>query len=140
MYLKKQKQEFSVTFRTFGNDLKNVVYEFDQFCKGEHPCFNGRNGMPVVKMDGAKSSKDFRFKAPHEQIAHLYRLGAGINETVMVQSESHERVHKSQINQIDTDDNILLRDHIEIYQTILEVLKKHSVMAIQEDYPAFKES
>ena len=85
IYLKKMKKEFSVVFRNYNaQDLQNVVAEFNQFCKGEHPCFNGRNGMPVVKMDGAKSSKDFRFKAPHEQIAHLYRLGAGINETVMV--------------------------------------------------------
>jgi hypothetical protein len=64
MYLKKQKQ-----------DLKNAVHEFDKFAKGEHPCFNGRNGMPIVKMDGAKGSKDFRFNAPDEQIGHWYRLG-----------------------------------------------------------------
>jgi hypothetical protein len=34
------------------------------------------------------------------------------------------------LDEIDTDDNNVTRDHIEIYQTILEVLKKHSVMAI----------
>lgn len=64
MYLKKNKQEFSVVFRTFGQDLKAVAHEFDKFAKGEHPCFNGRNGMPLVKMDGAKATKDFRFKNP----------------------------------------------------------------------------
>lgn len=61
MYLKKQKKEFSVVFRTFGQDLDEVVFEFDKFCSGEHPCFNGRNNMPLVKMDGAKNTKDFRF-------------------------------------------------------------------------------
>ena len=75
MYLKKQKQEFAVTFRTFGEDLDNTLYEFDKFCKGEHPCFNGRNSMPSVKMDGAKGAKDFRVRAPDEQRAILYRLG-----------------------------------------------------------------
>ena len=64
MYLKKNKREFSVVFRTFGQDLKAVAHEFDKFAKGDHPCFNGRNGMPLVKMDGAKASKDFRFKNP----------------------------------------------------------------------------
>jgi hypothetical protein len=46
MYLKKTKQEFAICFRTFGQDLKKVVFEMDKFAKGEHPCFNGRNGMP----------------------------------------------------------------------------------------------
>jgi hypothetical protein len=46
MYLKKQKKEFAISFRTFGVDLEDVVYEFDKFCKGEHPCYNGRNNMP----------------------------------------------------------------------------------------------
>ena len=66
MYLKKNKQEFSVVFRTFGHDLQNAIHEFAKFAKGAHPCFNGRNGMPVVKMDGSKGSKDFRFKAKDE--------------------------------------------------------------------------
>jgi hypothetical protein len=78
------------------------LYEFDKFCKGEHPCFNGRNSMPSVKMDGVKGAKDFRLRAPEEQRAHLYRLGEGLNETVMVQSATHQRVKsKDEINQID---------------------------------------
>lgn len=140
IYLKKQKQEFAVVFRTFGQDLKLVVHEFDKFARGEHPCFNGRNGLPLVKFDGSKNSKDFRFKCPEEQIGTLYRLGAGINEAVMVLGENHERVDHSQINHIDSDENTVIRDHLEIYQTILETLKKHSVMAIQEDFPAYKAS
>lgn len=138
MYLKKQKQEFSIAFRTFGVDLNKVVYEFDKFAHGEHPCFNGRNGMPVVKFDGGKNSKDFRFKCPEEQIAHLYRTGPNVNETILVQSKDHKRVSKEEINHIDTDETTVIRDHLEIYQTILEVLKQHSVMAIQDDYPAYK--
>lgn len=83
MYLKKQKKEFSIVFRTFGADLDNVVYELNRFSNGDHPCFNGRNNTPLVKMDGAKNSKDFRFKAD-EQRAQLYRQGEGINEVLMV--------------------------------------------------------
>ena len=62
IHLKKQKQEFSVVFRTFGSDLENVVLEFNKFCQGEHPCFNGKNGTPNFRMDGHSHSKDFRFK------------------------------------------------------------------------------
>ena len=35
---------------------------------------------------------------------------------------------------------MLTRDHLEIYQTVIEVLKKHSVMAIQDDYPSYAAS
>lgn len=97
--------------------------------------------MPSVKMDGAKGAKDFRIREPNEQRAVLYRLGAGVNETIMVQSGTHQRVAtKDEINQIDTDDNVVIRDHLEAHQTILEVLKKFSVMGIHEDYPAYKAS
>ena len=33
IYLKKAKREFSILFRTFGEDLSNVIYEFNLFCK-----------------------------------------------------------------------------------------------------------
>jgi len=55
MYMKKQKREFAVVFNSFWEDIDNVVYEFNNFCAGEHPCFNGRNGTPLVKMDGSKN-------------------------------------------------------------------------------------
>ena len=81
MYMKKQKREFAVVFHTFGDELDNVVYEFNKFCAGEHPCFNGRNGASLVKFDGSKNQKDFRITGP-EQRLHMYRTGDGINETV----------------------------------------------------------
>lgn len=93
--------------------------------------------MPVVKMDGAKATKDFRIRNPDEQIAHLYRCGSDISETVMVQGKDHTRVPNDQLNFVDSDDNIITRDPIEIYQTMLEVLKKHSVMGIQDDFPSY---
>ena len=91
MFLKKQKKEFSVVFRTFGVDLPEVVFEFDKFCRGEHPCFNGRNNTPLVKLDGNKNSKDFRFQSPETQQCAMYRLGESINETVLIQGP-HARV------------------------------------------------
>jgi hypothetical protein len=46
VFLKKQKREFAVVFRTYGKDLEKVVWEFNRFCEGNHPCFSGRNGTP----------------------------------------------------------------------------------------------
>ena len=82
MYLKKQKKEFAITFRTFGKDLDNVVYEFNRFCNGDHPCFNGRNNMPLVKMDGAKNTKDFRFKVDEQQ-GQNYRFSESLDDVIL---------------------------------------------------------
>ena len=60
IYLKKQRREFSICFRTYGQDLPLVNWEFNQFCIGNHPCFSGRNGTPLIKFDGSKNTKDLR--------------------------------------------------------------------------------
>lgn len=60
MYLKKAKREFAVVFRTFGSDLENLIWEFNKFCSGSHPCFNGKNGMPLIKFDGTNGTPDLR--------------------------------------------------------------------------------
>lgn len=63
IYLKKMKKEFAVVFRNYnGQDLQNVVAEFNQFCKGDHPCYNGKNGTSLVKFDGSKGTKEMRIK------------------------------------------------------------------------------
>ena len=139
MYLKKNKQEFSVVFRTFGPDRDAVAYEFDKFAKGEHPCFNGRNGLPLVKMDGAKATKDFRFKNDDTQYATMYRLGNDMAETAMVVGKDHTRCANEDINHAREEFTVLNSPH-EIYSEILETLKKDSVMAIQDDFPSWKES
>jgi len=61
--------------------MDDVIYEFNKFCIGEHPCFNGRNGSPLVKMDGSKNQKDYRIRDPSQQTT-LYRTGDSLTETI----------------------------------------------------------
>ena len=89
MYMKKQKREFAVVFRSYGKQLDNVVYEYNKLCSGEHPCFSGRNGGSLVKFDGSKHSKDFRIVDPAQTIS-IYRTGEAINEVIQVNGK-HER-------------------------------------------------
>lgn len=42
------------------------------------------------------------------------------------------------LGMLDQDNNPCYKDPLEIYQTILETLKKSSTMTVQEDYPAWK--
>ena len=62
IFLKKQKRDFSICFRTFGEDLSNVVWEFNQFCSGTHPCYSGVDGTPLIKFDGSQNSRDLRIR------------------------------------------------------------------------------
>ncbi len=114
MYMKKQKREFAVVFNTFGSELDNVVYEFNKFCNGEHPCFNGRNGASLVKMDGSKNSKDYRIRDPSQRVT-LYRTGDNINETIQGNGE-HERNPSQDVGHSDmldeTEELYGTRDHI----------------------------
>ena len=134
MYMKKQKREFAITFNTFGEDLDNTVYEFNKFCSGEHPCFNGRNGTPLVKFDGSKNQKDFRIRDPLQRVT-MYRTGDSIDQTIQVQGK-HKRDKErgtdyGLINMIDeTDDTWVVRDHLQQFQGNLETLKKYGAMAV----------
>lgn len=60
--LKKTKREFAVVLRSHEDDFDNFVLEFNKLCNGEHPCFNGKNGNPLLKFDGSKGTKDLRIK------------------------------------------------------------------------------
>lgn len=57
IYLKKNKKEFAVVIRGEEEFLKPVIFEFNKFCIGEHPCFCGRSGTPTIKFDGSKNTK-----------------------------------------------------------------------------------
>lgn len=142
MYMKKQKREFAVVFRSFGQELDNVVYEFNKFCAGEHPCFNGRNNTPLVKFDGSKNQKDLRIRDPSQRVAN-YRCGDAINEVIQVVGE-HTRVTGTDYGHLnmveETDETHVVRDHLQQFQGQLETLKKFGSMAVSEDYSSWKES
>jgi hypothetical protein len=67
MYLHKLGRDFAIVFRTFGSDMENVIWEFNKFCNGQHPCYNGKNGTPLVKFDGTKGTKDLRISEKYQQ-------------------------------------------------------------------------
>lgn len=48
VYLRKNKIEFGLIFRTFGRDLPLIRREINYFVTGKHPMFNGKNGTNLV--------------------------------------------------------------------------------------------
>lgn len=83
IYLKKLRRDFSVVFRTFGSDIDNVLWEFNKFCSGEHPCFNGKNGTTLVKFDGTQGTRDLRIVDRHQKGLY-YRYGSEVYESELV--------------------------------------------------------
>jgi len=52
-----------------------VIAEYNQFCRGDHPCFSGKSGTALVKFDGSKGTKEMRLKDKHQK-AHYFREAA----------------------------------------------------------------
>lgn len=134
IYLKKQRREFSVCFRTFGEDLSLVTWEFNQFCIGNHPCFSGRNGTPLIKFDGSKATKDLRIDTP-DQKACYYRFSHELKDAIlctgMISRPTNNRDElQDALDAEDLEDAKLIQDSISQYQHFLETLKKKSTMAV----------
>ena len=146
IFLKKQRREFAVCFRTFGKDLPLVTWEFNQFCVGNHPCFSGRNGTPLIKFDGSKATKDLRFGRDPDQKACYYRFSHELKDAMLCAgttdrpSNNLDELRDALDASEDLDDARLIQGAIPQYQHFLETLKKCSTMAVQEDFYHWKEN
>jgi hypothetical protein len=145
IFLKKQKREFSVVFRTFGKDLKEIVWEFNQFCSGQHPCYSGRNGTPLIKFDGSKGTKDLRIR-DSSQKGMFYRFSDDLADSKLVcgtfnrMTENFDELKDILDSDEKYEDCQVLQEPIQIFQNMLETLKKFSSMAILDDYNNWKEN
>ncbi|CAG9326290.1 unnamed protein product [Blepharisma stoltei] len=133
--LKKSKREFSIVFRTFGSELSNVIDEFNLFCKGNHPLFNGKHGTPRLRFDGKSKSRDMIIEDYNkgyisrnpgsEDILVLGTLNRHPN------SEDPEEYHAGAM-----DEGIvsIYRDFPSIQVAIQERLHRTASMAISDDF------
>jgi len=55
-----------------GREISTVIEEFNEFCKGNHPCFNGELGTHKVLFNETKAP-DLRIK----NSGMFYRFGTG---------------------------------------------------------------
>lgn len=53
--LKRDKRPFTLCFRTFGEDLENIITELNAFCEGTHPLC-----PPGIVFDGSDGQPDYR--------------------------------------------------------------------------------
>mmetsp|Transcript_27129 Transcript_27129/g.48682 ORF Transcript_27129/g.48682 Transcript_27129/m.48682 type:complete len:499 (-) Transcript_27129:35-1531(-) len=137
MGLRKAKREFAVVFRSFGTDLHDVVYEFNRFCEGSHPCYNGKNGCPLVRFDRSKGSKDMRIDETNT--GYVTRLTKSMSDVTFVrgtfhrhpEGESPEVFHSGPI---DEGSVRVYREAHNIYVAFHEILQHTASIAISDDW------
>jgi hypothetical protein len=78
-----------------------MIYEFNKFCSGEHPAFNGRNGTPLVKFDGSKNCKELRITDPSQK-GYMYRGSTSVEDAKMV-TGNHKRCDPSELALVNED-------------------------------------
>ena len=132
--LKKNKREFAIIFRTFGHELKEVIEEFNLFCRGNHPLFNGKHGTPRIRFDGKSKSKDMIID--HHNLGYISRTNTE-NSFVIGTLNRHpdsENILEFHSGGIEEGGIVIHQDIPSIYVSIQERLYKAASMAISDDY------
>ena len=144
LYLKKRKRDFSIVFRTHGRELGRVIEEFNNFCEGKHPAFNGEAGTHLVKFDGSKpGSKDYRIQG--RQTGMFFRFSPHITDIRFLMNtlerekcENHDQLIEHYGGQIEEGTINLFEDSIEEqYAVMIDTLRRLNAMAIQDDFWAY---
>ncbi|KAL3136782.1 hypothetical protein ABBQ38_005496 [Trebouxia sp. C0009 RCD-2024] len=65
-HLQSQGRDFTIVFRSFGDDISEVVEEMNAFATGQHPSY------PEVRMDGSDGHTDLRMSMP-DNVGAFYR-------------------------------------------------------------------
>jgi len=121
-------------FSTFGSDLDLIELEFNRFCNGTHPMYDGNNGTTLVKFNGTDKTKDYRILR-NVNIGNIYRFE---HDDVFLVIEDKRQTFQSALELADyykSKPIKVLRGHHEIYiyqNSLLD--NKNSTLYLQEDY------
>ena len=72
--MKKNKRNFAICLKNSNEEVKHpeIIDELNLFFNGEHPLYNGKNGTPLVKMDGNNDTTNFYFFDSHYLIIYNF--------------------------------------------------------------------
>lgn len=132
--LKKNKREFAVVFRSFGSDIENVVEEFNLFCQGGHPLYNGKNGTPRLRFDGKSKSKNMVIERQNQ--GYLSRTSEQESCLVLGTLSKHPKEEDPQeFHEGAIEEGLVsvFKDNIGIHVAIQERLQSAASIAIKDD-------
>jgi hypothetical protein len=143
--LKKNKQDFAVVFRFFGqdqSDIEEFIYEFNCFCDCQHPRYCGDYGFNKFKYDVEKEKKDYRINLETcEYMGVMYRGDTEEKEKLICGSINHppydkieeQREEIEQFYQINETQTVS-KGYNEIYLDLLDKLTQNCSFVIVDDY------
>jgi len=104
--------DFKIVFRTFGEDITDVMKEFNDFCNGKHPDY------PNVELNGKNGSKDIRLTL--QNIGHFYFEGTDVDN------------YNCMLIKATNDSNPIINDANDIYKEMTDV--NGGTLAIKDHY------
>ena len=142
IYLRKNKIEFGIIFRTFGNDLNLISQEFNYFINGLHPMYSGKNGTSLIKFDVGKIPRNFNLVK--KNFGSYFRKNNGYNGTFLFKGNFLERKEMEDFrNHRDFEGNqdvVKLESFNEIFLEKKESLKKNATLAYKDDWNFLKDN
>lgn len=132
--LKKNKREFAIVFRTFGHELETVIDEFNLYCRGNHPLFNGKHGTPRIRFDGKSKSKDMIIDYHNTGYFSRTDLSSHFVIGTLKRHPQGENVEEFHSGGIEEGLITIHNDLASSYVAIQETLYKSASFAISDDY------
>ncbi len=137
MNLKKNKKDFGIVLRSAGNDLGDVVNEMNYFAHGQHPCFSGKSGLPLVRFDGAKGTKNLVVDQMNKCVIYSEEKEdgnlAGAFGTLDRMEGGYCKLDEMYEKEVYEESVELLKDSTRLFVKIQENLKETSCMAIRDE-------
>lgn len=121
-WLESNNFDYSIVFRTFGDDIKEVTEEFNLFCSGKHPHFPHNIESLKKKAIQLEDPNSFGYFHRSEEIVSLV-LG--------------EKVQPTDINFKFDNDNVfkLIQGEKNIYSYVKEISSTGKSIALRDFYP-----
>ena len=122
--LTRDERDFAIVFRSFGTDTDDVLVEFNEFCKGNHPLFDGKH-FPQVHFDGTNGSKNYVVEKKNQGL--FYRFGDQIEQTTLVMGVKEriddptvEKIGAALQSQVQKGEAVIINGGLKIYKYLKE--------------------
>lgn len=142
--LRKAKRDFAIIFRTFGADTLNVITEYNRFCDGTHPAYNGKNNNPLAKFDGTKGNKNYILSPDRIGLIHRH---VNMNEMAIVLGTTKKQhpgisqtLEDAYSKELAEDRIKLTRGFTNVYSKWLDLTQTNGSLAFVDDYDYWKKN
>lgn len=107
------------------------------FAHGQHPCFSGKSGLPLVRFDGAKGSKNLVVDQMNKCVIYSEEKEAGnlagAFGTLDRLEGGYDKLDEMYEKEVYEESVELVKDSTRLFVKIQENLKETSCVAIKDE-------